>query len=176
LALVIAAGAVLLIAPASFVSADTVKVYYQSVPDIDVHFPNGTEIQRGGELVVVTSSHKYDMTRTGIMFFECDPSGKPDMTTSITPDHYAVSEGNTVTHTFRNLSTSIDMRFTELAELEHPIPVTPAVPDTKGIAIDISLTTVIMLLSIILAAAMMVTMAHVIKMIDSALERPEEAS
>ena len=153
-------------APGSLASADTVKIYYQDVYDIRVDFPNGKEILRGSELVIVTSSYTYDMERSGIMFYKCNSSGVPDRTTTITPDHYSVLEGNVVTHVFNNLITDIEMDFTELVNLDaHQI--IPNEPVEKNIAGDSILTTVVLLLSAVLAAVMLTIMTAVTRMLNS---------
>jgi len=157
---------VVLTAPGSLASTDTVKVFYQDIHDIQVDFPNGKEILSGKGLIIVTSSDIYDMERSGIMFYKCDPSGVPDRTTSITPDHYSVLEGNVVTHIFSNLTTDIEMNFTELVSLDVQ-QVVPGVPIEKNIVGNSILTTVVLLLSAILAAMMLVFMTAVIKIINS---------
>ncbi|MCL2295690.1 MAG: hypothetical protein FWC29_01230 [Methanomassiliicoccaceae archaeon] len=151
-------------------SGDNVKVYYQDVQGIQVDFPNGKDIKRGGELIIVTSSDIYDMERSGIMFYECGPDGKPDMTTTVTPDHYSISEGNVVTHVFRNLTTDIEMSFTELKELGTKKP--PVIKDEKSAGGSI-LATVAMLVSAVLAAVMLAFMAMVIRMLEPIPNGPD---
>ena len=168
---------VLFTAPALSAAGDTVKVYYQDVQGIRVDFPNGKEIEKGGELIIITSSDIYDMERSGIMFFECGPGGTPDRTTSITPNHHSVSEGNTVTHTFSNLNIDIEMDFTELKELatQPSVPNEPA-GKSNGIIGGSMLTTAMMLVSLILAAVMLTIMTLVNRMLDSVPMEQEGAS
>lgn len=162
----------MLAAPGSLASADTVKIYYQDVHDIQVDFPNGKEIRSGGELIIVTSSNVYDMEKSGIMFYRCDSSGAPDRTTTITPDHYSVLEDNVVTHVFSNLTTNIEMDFTELVKLDSQqiAPNEPSVKN-KDTAGDNTLTAIVLLLSVILAAVMLTIMAAVIRMLNSTIKQ-----
>jgi len=151
-------------APVSLASGDTVEVFYQGVKDIQVSFPNGNEIPKGGELIIITSSQKYDMERSGIMFYACSPEGVPDRTTTITPTHYSVSEGNVVTHVFENVNTDIEMDFTDLMPLES-LQVTEN--ENIGITGDNGLTMIIMIISLILAAVMLTMMVNVLRMLEA---------
>ena len=150
-------SAVLLSLSAPIVPADTVRVYYQEVQGIQVDFPNGKVIEDGKELIIITSSNIYDMERSGIMFYERGSDGKPDMTTSVTPDHYSVSEGNIVTHVFINLNKDIEMHFTELKKLETQ---TSTGEPGEGISLDIEPATIVALAAMILAAIMLVLISQ----------------
>jgi CHASE3 domain sensor protein len=170
LVLVIFIVVALFASSASYASENTVKIYYQDVQDIQADFPNGKEIKMGGELIIVTSSDIYDMEKTGIMFYKCDPDGSnPDMDTTVTPDHHSVSEGNVVRHVFKNLTTNIVMSFSDMKNLETEEPVLKTeepVSKDEGSAGGNTLTTVVMLISAVLAAVMLAVMAMVIKMLD----------
>ena len=160
----------------SAASAGTVKIYYQDVKGIQVDFPNGNEIKAGVDLIITTSSDVYDMERSGIMFYECGPDGTPDMTTTVTPYHYSLSEGNVVTHVFRNLTTDIRMNFTELKELgtQNTAPSEPAGKKEIFAGGD-PLTTAIMLAATVLGAVMLAIMTQIIRMLDSIPNEPERA-
>jgi hypothetical protein len=169
LALALVAAIVLFAAPATSAATDTVKVYYQNVQNIQVDFPNGKEIQKGDELIIITSSQIYDMERSGIMFYECDKDGVPNMTTSVTPDHSSTSDGNVVTHVFSNLNTDIEMHFTELEFLETQQPIPNG--ENSGWGIDNGvMTNAVMAVSAALAAVMLVLMINTIRKIDSVSE------
>jgi len=164
-------AAILLTTPASVVSADAVRVFYQDVQGIHVDFPNGRAIEDGRELIIVTSSYIYDMERSGIMFYEHGSDGKADLTTSVTPDHYSVSEGNVVTHVFVNLTKDIDMHFTELKRLESGA-VTEGDQNHEHVAFT-EPTTILMLISTALAAVMLVVITRISRKIGSASEGPD---
>lgn len=172
--LAVVSTAVLFTSSASAASEDTVKIYYQDVIGIQVDFPNGKAIKKGGELIIITSSDTYDMERSGIMFYECGPDGKPNRTTTVTPDHYSNSAGNTVTHIFRNLISDIEMDFTELKELggQHVTPEEPK-EDNKIVIEGHVYTTAVMLASVLLAVVMLAIMAMVIKDLDSVLNESD---
>ena len=160
-------AALLLLAPLSSADSNTVKAYYKDVQDIRVEFPNGKEIAKGGELIIITFSDVYDMYRSGIMFYECDKDGIPDTTTSIKPTHTDVVDGYTVTHYFSGLETSIEMDFSDLVTLD-PQNVVPKTPHgTIDIFGDDLLTTIVILASLAIGAVMLAIMALVIRMLDS---------
>ena len=176
LVLAIISSAVLFASAASAASGDMVKIYYTDVPGIQVDFPYGKEIKSGSELIIITSSYIYDMEKTGIMFYKCGPDGKPDRTTTISLNHYSTSSGNTVTHVFSNLTTDIEIDFTDLVELSKQEIVVPEEPEEKNkIAYDGDmLTTIVMLASVFLAAAMLAIMVMVIRMLDSVPKEPDK--
>ena len=184
LALALLSAALLLAIPASAVSADTVKIYYQDVQGIQVDFPNGRSVEEGGELIIVTSSNIYDMERSGIMFYERGPDGKPDMTTSVTPNHSSSSEGNVVTHIFSNLTQNIEMHFTELKTLETP---GTGGGDSGGgsgggsgsgyvLDLDIGPAVIVAIVAAILSAAMLAVMTVISGMVNRTLRDLEAAS
>jgi len=159
---------VLFAAPVPFAAGDAVRVFYEDDPLFQVEFPNGYVIERGGDLIIVASSDIYDMEKTGMTFFACNPDGSPIRTSSQTPPHTSTMDGNTVTHVFSNLATDIEMSFTDLVELETPLDIPNESAGTiNNIFGDNILTTTAMLASMVLAAVMLTIMAMIIRMLDS---------
>lgn len=94
----------------SAVSADSVKVFYDNYPGIDVEFPNGEVINKGGDLIVVISSDKYDISNAEITLFPMDAYGVADTTNQVhNLNHEYSKEGNVATHTFWNVETDVKM-------------------------------------------------------------------
>jgi|GEM_PF-3236858 len=189
LVLAAVSAAVLFTASAPLSSADTVKVFYQPAQDIQVTFPNGTEIERGEELIIVISSQRYDVAASGIMFYRLDTQGRPIMTSSVTSDYYEKDvSSNVVTYTFFNLIEDIEMRFSDLKFLDQnaedgtpggiiddiPGNVPGIVPANAGF--DVDPVTAIMAVVALFAAIMLLLMVSSIKKIDSFLKGLEEAS
>jgi len=168
LALTVLSAALLLAVPVSSAAGETVKIYYKADPDINANIPR--EIPKGGDLTIVASSQRYDLERSGIMFYECDSTGKPIRTTSLSLIHSFTSENNTVTWKFRDVPFDIEVSFTELVEFE----TTPVVPgdtdDTEGPAnaasqSDLGLTTIIMLAIMVLGIIMLAVSTSVTRML-----------
>lgn len=136
-------------------SGETVKVVYEENKFINVSFPNGKEIEKGGELIIITSSDTYDMDKSGITFFEIDENGNTIKTSSIIPMHEFDSDGNTMKHIFNNIQTDIEMIFSDLKPLNK----------TE----DDILTTAVLGASVIIAAVMMVFMMVILREIDAHL-------
>ena len=170
---------VLIAAPASFSSAEKVKVFYQPVQDITVEFPNGTEIERGDEFVVVIRSNIYDMSKSGLMFFKCDKDGNPITTSSVTPNRTSYAEGNRVTHTFFGLETNIRVNFSDLVKLDTPITDDPDDDPGKekaGVTSGIDGTTILIALTAAVAAVMLVISVAAMRSIDAIVKEWETAS
>ncbi|MCL1811523.1 MAG: hypothetical protein FWG41_04840 [Methanomassiliicoccaceae archaeon] len=165
-------AAMLFVLSAPIVSADTIMVVYRDDMDIQVDFPNGREIERGNELVIVVSSNKYDMERSGIWFYEYDRNtGITDTLSSVKPDHYSVLEGNAVRHVFSNLTKDIDISFSDLKELETVVVPEPAAPGTgTGTSGDNKLTMMVMLTSMILAVVMLAMLTDTLRRVNSILK------
>jgi len=167
---------VLFAAPVQFASGDTVKVFYEDDPSIQVEFPNGYMIERGSDLIIVASSDIYDMGKTGMMFFTCNPDGSPIRTTSETPPYTSDLNGNIMTYVFSNLATDIEMSFSDLVKLESPLD---SLDEPAGMINNIFgddlLTTTAMLASAVVAAVMLIIMAMIIRMLDSIPVEPERS-
>lgn len=165
-------AAILFIAPASFVSADSVKVHYQPAQNIEVVFLGGQEIERGGEFTIrVTSSH-YDMSKISVMLYSLKPNGEPDRTTTIPLERAKVVDGNSVTVTFFDLTTNVFMEFYDLVLRD---PLNPDHTDeytNDGTKKDAPVpnngsTTVAIAVSSLLAGIMLAMMAGINRKIDS---------
>jgi len=173
---------VLLLAPASFSSAEKVKAFYQPVQDITVEFPNGTEIERGEEFIVIVHSKIYDMSKSGLMFYKCDKDGRPITTTSVTPSSTKYAEGNRVTHIFVGLDTNIRVNFSDLVKLDDPITDDPEDPnndpgkDPAGITLGLDGTTIIIALTAAVAAVMLVLSVAAMRSIDAIVKEWETSS
>jgi len=164
-------AAMLFAVPAVSAADETVKIYYKADPDIDMDIPR--EIKKGDDLTIKASSNKYDLEKSGIMFFECDPSGKPIRTTSLSLIFSSVSENNTVTLVFSDVRSDIEVSFTELVKLETP-PVVPGEDvepggtdeQTNAAAVPgLELTTMIMFAIVILGGVMLAIMVWVKNML-----------
>jgi hypothetical protein len=173
LVLTVASATMLLAVPLSSAS-DNYVVHYTKNPDIKVDFPNGNEITKGEDFIIVTSSDVYDMERSGIMFYKCDQYGVPDETTSITPDSIYDSDGNVMTCIFSNLSTDIEMDFTELEKLDTPNENT--LDEKKVNAGEVTRATAVMLATVIIAAIMLAIMIMIFRMLNTAMSQPEKIS
>jgi len=175
--LTIASVAILLAAPISSAAGDTVKINYQDNPDITVVLPNGKEIKKGTDLIITLSSDVYDVVKSGIIFYRYDSAGKLDRTTSITPVHKLNPSDGSVTYTFSKLDTDIEMEFSDLEMLivETDAPAEP-VGQSRNIIGDSMLTIVVMIVSSILAAAMLTIMTRTNKIMDSTQDESEMTS
>ncbi|MDR3075150.1 MAG: hypothetical protein LBU30_03815 [Candidatus Methanoplasma sp.] len=157
--LLVISAAVLFVIPVPYVSAETVSIHYEDFRDIKVEFlPKDREIEKGGELTIIVSSQRYDMTLTGMMFYKRGPDGDFDRTTSVRPDHTSFDEGNTVTHIFKNIVSDIEMSFSDLAELG---------PQYPGGSDTIDAATIVTAASAILAIVLLSAMAGIRRSIDS---------
>jgi len=173
----------LTVVPAPASSAERVEVFYQPVKDIDVYFPNGKQLETTDKLIIVVHSSRFDMTKMGIMFYQCDRYGVPDKTTSVTPDHTSVNIGNTVTHTFHGLNKNVWMYFSDPVLLDGTVIDDPdglpfenpsVVP--KQDATGQQLTTVVIALTAVAAAAMFVISLLAMRSIDIVVKEWEEAA
>ncbi|MDR1404756.1 MAG: hypothetical protein LBJ20_04225 [Candidatus Methanoplasma sp.] len=159
------------LSPSADAASETVKIYYREDQNINVDFPDGIEIGKGGELTVVVSSQRYDMAKSGIMFYERDSDGNVDMTSSVHPDHTSVADGNTVTHVFRNIVSDIEMSFSDLVELEPQNSEEEGTDSPrKDTAELLDSTTVVTAMSVVLAAVLLAAIVCARRNIDSIVE------
>jgi hypothetical protein len=178
---VMLAAVLVMFIPSTYVSADTVKIHYQESPDIQVVFPQGDTVEKGGEVTVIVSSNRYDMIKSGIMLYEVGSDGKTDYANPIEVPLRSTPDGNTVTHTFSNLNKNAEMAFFSLTELETKDPAeegsepaTDTETEGKESTFSIDAAMLITIASIILATVMLILMAAVNKTIDSVIKSEGE--
>lgn len=157
----------LFVMPTTFSSAETVTVYYEENKQIDVSFPNGNVIEKGGTLVIILSSEIYDMEMSGITFCERDENGNTLWHTSISPYNEFSAEGNTMTRTFINIQTDIEMIFNNLKDFDgnDVILEKEDLKETFDLSEDMG-TTIVMGISLVIAIVMMAIMMTIIRRID----------
>jgi hypothetical protein len=176
---------VLLAPPALISSAENVKVFYDEVSSINVSFPDGKEIEKGGKLTIVISSSIFDLKRSGITFFECDRYGNPLTTSSMSPPSTSEYSGNTATHVFFNLKSDIRINFSDLKFLdpenlsgsgEDETDKKPGEVPGGTAGGDIGLTTVVIAIAAAVAAIMFAISMVTMRRIDAIIKEWETAS
>ena len=174
LILAVISSAVLFFIPASHISTDTdgARVYYMDEPDIIVTFPNGKEIGENGRLTVVAYSDIYDLEHTGLMLYKYT-GGVADTATVVNETSRYVTGYHEVTYEFFGMTEDAEMHFTEPMRFDAQQDVTDGSGEDRGPVGDNIWTTAIMLVSMILAAAMLAVMMYISRMISQYSKNPE---